>query len=408
MTRVERHCIKKTNKYYSLIDDFCFKSKNLYNHANYIIRQEYIQNKKWVRYGELDRSLKNDVEFPDYREMPTAQSAQQILRLIDKNWKSYYALLKDYNKNPSKYKGKPKIPKYLKSNGRNILILTNQNCKIVDNYLCFPKVFNGFKIQPQFIQKNKFVSFQQTRFIPKNNRIVIELVYNIEVPDEVINNSRVIAIDIGVNNLATICNNIGKQPIIINGRIIKAYNQYFNKFISKYKSICKTMNNCFTTNRITKITNKRNDKINDYLHKTSKFIIDYCVNNNISKIIIGNNKEWKQNANLGKRNNQNFVQIPFNRFIEMLQYKAQEKGIAVIITEESYTSGTSFIDNELPIKENYNKNRRIHRGLFVSNNKIKINADVNASYQIIKKVFPNTFSNGIEDVVLHPVQVRIA
>ena len=146
VTRVERHCIKKTNKYYSLIDDFCFKSKNLYNHANYIIRQEYIQNKKWVRYGELDRSLKNDVEFPDYREMPTAQSAQQILRLIDKNWKSYYALLKEnlVKQNSISHFGLEISPCHLTHNKEVFCQITSQESQTNYHFLTWDKVVRKY------------------------------------------------------------------------------------------------------------------------------------------------------------------------------------------------------------------------------------------------------------------------
>ena len=142
------------------------------------------------------------------------------------------------------------------------------------------------------------------------------------------------------------------------------------------------------------------------MHNASKFIIDYCLRNNFDTIIIGKNDEWKQKIGLGKRINQNFIQIPFESLIHKIQYKAENIGIKVILTEESYTSGTSFLDYELPIKENYNKNRRVKRGLFQSSNHL-INADLNASYQIIKKVFPNAFADGIEGVGLHPVRINV-
>ena len=156
-----------------------------------------------------------------------------------------------------------------------------------------------------------------------------------------------------------------------------------------------------------RLTFKRNNKVEDYIHKASRFVVDYCRNNEINTIVIGNNKNWKQNSKMSKRVNQNFISIPYYSFIQKVQYKAEEFGIQVIITEESYTSGTSFLDNELPIKENYNKSRRKYRGLFVSNNGTKINADVNGSYQIIKKVFPKAFANGIEGVGLHPFKVNL-
>ena len=164
------------------------------------------------------------------------------------------------------------------------------------------------------------------------------------------------------------------------------------------------MNDMNYSERMNKFTEKRNSKIDDYLHKASRKIINYCLKHDICTIVIGKNKEWKQEVSMGKKNNQNFVQIPFARFIEMIQYKAEEHGIAVVLTEESYTSGTSFIDGESPIKDNYNKSRRIKRGLFKSNNGILINADLNGAYQIIKKVFPIKWDRGC---ALHPFVVNI-
>ena len=405
-TRAEKHIIKSSDNHFSLILSFCKQSKNLYNHANYLIRQEFTQNKKLLNYGDLDKILKADEEYPDYQNMPTAQSAQQILRLLDKNWKAFMVSIKDWSKNKEKYLGRPKLPNYLKKNGYYVLILTNQNCKLKDGKIHFPKVFQGFTIKPKFTDKENFVSFQQVRLIPHKTRIVAEVVYNIEVPEIKADNQRYIGIDIGVNNLATVCNSISNKAFIINGKPLKSINQYYNKVISHYRDITKRMNKADYSKRMDRLTEKRNSKIDDYLHKASRYIINYCLKNDIHTIVIGKNKEWKRNSKLSKRVNQNFVQIPFARLIEMIRYKAEEKGIAVILTEESYTSGTSFIDNELPTKENYNKARRIYRGLFVSNKGIKINADLNGAYQIVKKVIPEIRWN--RGCVLHPFVVNVA
>lgn len=404
--RVEKHIIKSSNAFFSMLIDFCHKSKNLYNHANYLVRQAFTSqdNSKWIRYAELNKLLKADEEYPDYKEMPTAQSAQQILRVLDSNWKAFFASIKDWSKNKNKYLGIPKFPKYLKKNGNLLLILTNQNCKLRNGSIYFPKAFKGFTLTPRFIKKENFTSFQQIRFIPKRNRIIAELVYNINVSEKKSDNQRYIGIDIGVDNLATVCNNAGKKAFIINGKPLKSINQYYNKKISHYREIAKRMNNSDYSKRMDRLTEKRNSKIDDYLHKASRYIIDYCLKHDICTIIIGKNKEWKQNANLSKRINQHFVQIPFARLIEMIEYKAEEYGIAVVTTEESYTSGTSFIDNEKPVKENYNKSRRVHRGLFVSNSGITINADLNGAYQILKKVFPIKWDRGC---VLHPFVVNV-
>lgn len=167
------------------------------------------------------------------------------------------------------------------------------------------------------------------------------------------------------------------------------------------------MNDKRYTNRLYRLTQKRNFKIEDALHKISKYIIDTATLNDITTIVIGKNNDWKQSISLGRKTNQSFVSIPHQKLIEKIMYKAQAYGINVVLTEESYTSGTSFLDSESPTKEWYDKKRRVHRGLFVSDNGISVNADVNAAYQIMKKVFPNEFSDGIEGVVLHPVKVTI-
>lgn len=406
--RVEKQIIKSTNEYYAMLDHFCFLSKNLYNHANYIVRQTFIKDNKWTRYGELDKQLKTDKEFPDYAGMPTAQTAQQTLQLLDKNWKSFFASIKDWSKNKDKYLGKPKLPKYAGKNGRKALIVTNQNCKLKDGILHFPKSFNGFECKFYNCNRNDFVKLSQVRFIPHYNRIVMEIVYKIEIIDSVKKNQNYISIDIGVNNLATVTNSFGKQPVIINGKPLKSVNQYYNKQISKYRSIAKQMNGFDYTKRMDRLTEKRNQKIGDYLHKASHKVIEYCKKHDVSKIIIGNNKEWKQNSRLSKKANQNFVQIPYNRFIQMIEYKAQEIGVTVVLTEESYTSGTSFIDNEIPVKESYNKSRRVYRGLFQSSDGSFINADVNGSYQIMKKVVPNGEILWNRGCAYQPIRVTVA
>ena len=234
VTRVEKHIIKENHKYYKMLDEYCFRSKNLYNFANYHVRKRFIETGEWLKYNEMDKLFKQKGNEFDYRNMPISHSAQQCLRLLGKNWKSFFVSVKDWSKHKDKYTGRPKLPKYLKKHGRNLITLVNINCKIKDGVIRFPKSFNGFT----------------------------------------------------------------------------------------------------------------------------------------------------------------------------LKTKAENIGLNVILTEESYTSGTSFLDNELPIKQNYNKSRRVYRGLFVSNNGIKINADVNGAYQIIRKVFPKVNSDGIEGVGLHPIRVN--
>jgi putative transposase len=335
-----------------------------------------------------------------------SNSAQMTLRRLDKNWKSFFEGVKKYKKHPEKFLGRPKIPKYKEKNGRFVLELTNMQTHIKDSYLYFAwKPLRHFNNKMKTNVKGRLL---QTRFVPKNNCYILEIVYELNIFDiEDKESKNICSIDLGINNFVTIVNNIGIIPIVINGKGIKSYNQYWNKQISKYKSILKKINNKDWSNRLDRLTLKRYNKLNNFLHKASKQVIEYCRCLDIDTIIIGKNDGWKQNSKLNKKINQGFIQLPYNDFINMVEYKAENIGVKVILTEESYTSGTSFLDEELPIKENYNKTRRVKRGLFKSNNGRLINSDVNGAYQIMKKVFPKVFANGIEGVHLHPIIMNL-
>jgi len=398
--RVERHLIKPSDHLYNYCDDICFKSKNLYNYSNYLIRQEYIFNHKFTGFYELDKMLK-ETNQSDYRSLP-AQTSQQTLRLLEKNWKSFFAINKDYKENPSKYKGRPGLPKYKKKKGRYTAIFTNQQCEIKEGFIKFPKSCERIRTEV----KDRL---QQVRIVPGGNSYIIEIVYEREVPEKSDEIKNAISIDLGVNNLATIVNNIDLKPIVIEGKIIKSVNQYYNKKKAKLMSFIGNRGN---SKRIISLSNKRNRKIDDYLHKSSRFIIDYCEKNSIDTIIIGNNPQWKQKAGMGKVNNQNFVSIPFKKLINQIKYKGEEKGINVKIVKESYTSKASFLDNDIipEYKEEKKKKytfsgKRIYRGLYKSKNGILINSDCNGAYNCMRKVIPKfSLDEGIEGVGLHPVR----
>ena len=334
MLRTERHIITKKHELYKQLDDLCWKSKNLYNQANYRIRQEFINNKKWLRYDELYDLLKNE---ECYTDLGMSRLGQQILRLLDKNWVAFFTIIKDWSKHKEKYKGRPKLPKYKNiENGRNICIFPSVREKY--NYIILPKILDSYKLFSKLNGKAK-----QLRIIPRNSYYIIEIVKEIGYKDLQTDNNKYLSIDLGIDNLATMVNNIGLKPVIANGKGLKSINKYYNKKISYYKSTLEKMNHKKTSKRIDNLWLKRNNKINNYLHNTSRYIVNYCNNNNINTIIIGKNDGWKNNSNLGKVNNQTFVQIPFDRLIQQIQYKAEELGINVELIEESYTSGTSFL-----------------------------------------------------------------
>ncbi|MEQ6358846.1 transposase, partial [Thermoanaerobacter thermohydrosulfuricus] len=375
-------------------DKICFAAKNLYNYANYITRQEFINNKKWIRYRKLNKMLK---EHETYKNLP-AQTAQQTLRLLDRNWKSFFRAMKEWNKDKEKFNGRPNLPKYKKKNGRSVAIFTNQQCKIKDEHLTFPKT--DLKLKTRITGKLK-----EVRIIPKGSVYVVEIVYEKEIAEIQRPPKRIAGIDLGLNNFVTLINNIGIKPIVINGKVIKSINQYYNK---KKAELMNYVGEKGISNRIEKLTLKRNNKIKDLMHKISRFIVNWCKQYNIDTLVVGYNSRWKQEIGLGKINNQNFVSIPYYQFINMLKYKCEEERINLILVEESYTSGCSFLDREEVSKENYDPSRRIKRGLFRSNKGVLINADVNSAYNIIKKVFPQAFAEGIEGVGLHPVRLNVA
>ena len=374
------------------------RSKNLYNFANYIVRQEFINNNYWIRYYEL-RSIITDSE--PYKDMGS-NVGQGTLRILDKNWKSFFKAIKDWKKNPSKYLGRPKLPKYKEKSGRFILSLDSNKVKLKDEYVYFAwkpfkKLNNTFKTNV----KNRII---QCRFIPRGSHYTMEIVYEIEVPECLPYSDQIVAIDVGVDNFITMVNNMGEDPIAVKGGVIKSINQYYNKQKAKIQSELKKKNGMDWSKRLQKLSDKRFEKIKYQMHCISKYVIDYCVLYDIDTLIVGHNDQWKQ----GNKGMQNFTYITYDMFFKMLQYKCENNGIRFILVDESYTSGTSFLDEEEPVKENYNKKRRVHRGLFRSNKEEYINADVNGAYQILKKVIPNAFANGIEGAGSHPTTIKIA
>ena len=392
--RCEQQFIRKGHPLYEIVDTHCFYSKNVYNQANYLIRQSFTKENKMLKANEVQK-LMQDMDC--YKECGS-QASQKTIQIVDKAWKSYFSAIKDWKKNPNKYLGMPKIPKYLNKNGRQVFTLKNIQCSLNDGIFRISyKPFNQYTVSTH--AKGKLM---QCRFVPKGSHYVMEIVYEMEVSECNEQSERIATIDIGVDNFITMVNNIGEQPIVVKGGIIKSINQYYNKQKAKLQSELKITNKKDWSKRLQKLTDKRYEMIKYQMHCISKYVVDWCVLYNIDALILGHNDDWKQN----NKGMQNFTYIPYELFIQMLAYKCENNGIRFIEHEESYTSGTSFVDNEEPVKENYDKSRRIYRGLFIGNNGIQINADVNGAYQIMKKVIPNAFANGIEGAGLHPLTIK--
>ena len=399
--RCEQHIIDYNSPYYDMFCNFTHKSKNLYNHTNYLIRQKFFHEHKIIFYNELYKILAKDTEYHDYKNMKLDSSAQQTVKQVCEDWRNYFLAIKDWKKNKSKYTGMPRIPKYKKKDGKYMAILTNQAAKLKDNTITFPKCFKKIKFNIKFNQLQEYKKFMRCEILPRSGYFIVSFIYEINEPKQLNNNQKYMGIDLGIDNLLTIATNNEGPVFIINGKGLKSKNKYSNKLIAHYKGIAKRVNNKNTTKRLQKIYLKRRNIVNDYIHKASRYIIDYALKYDIVTIIIGNNQGWKQDISYSSLFNQTFQQIPFAELIQKIMYKAENKGIKVIVVNESYTSGTSFLDNELPNKTFYDKSRRKKRGLFVSNQGYKINADVNAALQIIKK-YTKQFSFEINESIFNP------
>lgn len=401
--RIEQIIIKKNHPKFKVVDQQCFHSKNLYNEANYEIRQKFIKYGEYISYKDMNFEFKTHENY----KLTFSQPANCTLRVLDKNWKSYFRAIKDWKKNPSKYLGMPKLPKYLKKDGRFSWMIPNN--QLVYDYekgtvYIRNRLLNDYEWKCRCLDR-----IIQVRFIPRGSCYVMEIVYEAEVPNVKAESKRIASIDLGVDNLVTMTNNIGLNPIIINGKGIKSINQYYNKRLAKEKSLLKIRHGKDWSKKLDSITFKRYQRIKNYMHNASAYVIKWCVENNIDTLVIGKNKEWKQNADMSKQSNQKFVCIPYQMLLQQLKYNCENVGIKYIETEEIYSSGTSFLDGEESVKQNYDKSRRIERGLFRSNSGLLINSDVNGSLQIMMKVFPNAFSEryGIEGV-LTPIVINAA
>ena len=399
MNLVEIHNIKKSNKNWNACDRLCFLSKNLYNQALWEFNKHYKETGKTLRYNNMEKVMKTlPIEINNYKLL-TPSVSQQVLMIFDRNIKSFFGLLKAKDK----LNGHPKLMKFKhKEKGRNIVVLRGDHnvCKVKDGFIHFPAKLNLNPIKS--INVGCQDDLVQVRIVPQTSSYKIEIVYK---KDEKINwDNGLASIDLGVNNLATMITE--KSSIIYNGKDIKSINQYYNKQRAKLSSELQLKWKKKSSNKITRLTQKRNNKVKDSLHKKSRQIVNKLKEDKIKNLAIGYNKEWKQEINLGKKANQTFVSIPYSRFIDMLVYKCKLEGINVIINEESYTSKCSAMDLEEIKKHEVYLGRRIKRGLFKTSKGLLINSDVNGSLNIGRKVFGDDYFNPTDrGFVLNPIKI---
>lgn len=399
-----------TKKEYLALKELCFLSKNMYNVALYSIRQYYFTEKKFLNYAKNYHLCKDNENFA----LLNSNSAQQIMKVVDRNFKSFFSLIEMAKKGQYQYKD-IKLPKYLPKDSYFNLIFGEFNCSKEKFTVPMSPTFKRLYGKVEFlIPKNlKGKKIKEVRILPKNNARFFEVqyIYELEESQIKLNEQNILAIDLGVDNLCTCVTNKGKS-FIIDGKKLKSINQFTNKENSRLQSIKDKQKIKGMTKRQRKLWAKRNNRINDYLNKSVKTIINYCTQNDIGTIVIGYNPTIQRNINIGKVNNQNFVNIPIGNIREKLQYQCERNNIKLIEQEESYTSKADFLSNDIiPTfkvgdKTNYTfSGKRISRGQYQSKTGIILNADVNGALNILRK--SNLIDLDIKEIE-QPRRIRIA
>ena len=401
LIRTERHIIDKNNINYKNCIEICHLSKNLYNYVNYILRQSFFETKRLPSEYEISTLLAKDNQ-QDFRALPSNVS-QQTVKLVFKAWKSFFKALKSYRKDKSKFTSNPKLPKYKSKNGLYVCVFTYNCSRIKDNKINFVKNI----LKPI---KTKVSRVEQARVVPNSSCFIVEIVYEKDVKETLKTSGSIASIDLGLNNFITYIDNLGNTPLIINGKGLKSYNRLFNKKKAKLQSLLPLKH--YSSNKIRQLEFNRYKFVSNFMHQASKMLVKILLDIKIETLIIGYNKEWKQNINLGKKVNQSFVQIPYTSFLEKILYKCEEYGIKVILTEESYTSKIDHLANEPMSKRDSYLGKRIYRGLFKSSVGKILNADVNGALGIMRKVFPEKVLELIRDrgvvytpVILNPIKI---
>ncbi len=398
--------LKLSKEQFIVIDTMSYRAKALYNSSLYELNKHFENNKAYLNYNSTDLLMKNHPENTVYRSLPSAVS-QQIIKKLHKDYASFFALLK--KKQNDDYDKQIKIPKFKRKDSRKELIYTKSKTSssfvFKDGwiYITVPADLNKGRLKlckvPEYLKNKDFDNeIKILEIVPKLDYYELHIKYEEESVTPSNLNSNWCSIDLGLNNLCTVTSNVHKA-YLINGRAIKSINQKYNKKIAKLRSATEKSQNKFKSKELNRLFSKRGHKLNNEIHKITDFIVKFVLEKKIDYVVIGYNKEWKQNIKIGKKNNQNFVQIPFSKILNQLTYKLQQNGIEVHLQEESYTSKCSYFDNEEIKKHETYKGNRNKRGLFITSTGIRINADVNGSLNIHRKFI----SKVADDVPKEPV-----
>jgi putative transposase len=414
MQLVEQHIISKSDSRFQWIDEMAFASKNLWNLANYYVRQAFIFEHIYLNNAAVYHLVKSS---DAYQALPRKVSNQVLIQL-DKAWTAFFEAMEAYQEHPEQFTGRPRLPTYKhKTSGRNLLVFelgAIWKAHLAQREIAVSEL--GWLVETKQNPKR----LKQGSHVPKAEHYVVEVIYQAEANPAPVDQDLFVALDPGVHVLAALTSNKpGFCPRLVPGAPLKATNQLYNKQREhEQKKLAHGKEKRLTSHRLDRMTTKRNRRVMHYLHTASRRIIDLLVEEGIGTLVIGKNPFWKQGVELGRKHNQEFVQIPHARFIELLTYKAELVGIRVLLTEESYTSRASFLDRDvLPTydpsqgAEQEDKarfsGRRDGRWYRVKG-RAPIHSDVNGSYNIGRKVFPTAFDGrGIEATAVRPRRLAV-
>jgi len=397
------------------LNDFSHYTNNLYNYSLYVAKKYYEETNNYIGITNLEKIVKDN---DNYKLLPV-QTSQQILRLLDKNFKSFFVLLR--KKKIGQYTDNINIPKFKKKGSMFNIIFTFQNSKLENNKITLwsSKAYNK-KLNVKKGNGNIIIPFTY-KLNGKIKQIIIKPINNgqyyicylqyeeAKIKSKGVNENNYLSIDLGIDNLCSCFNSSTGQSFILSGKSLKSYNAYFNKTTAKVKSNLMICNKKYWSKKLERINQKRYWYIDNYFNKVVSYIVKYCLNNDINNIIVGYNETWKKEINLGKITNQKFMMIPFYLLKRKLENKCNEFNINFIQINESYTSKCSSIDLEPVEKHEEYLGKRIKRGLFRSSTGKLLNADINGSINILRKVVGDVFikNQPIVDLMLNPVKLLI-
>ena len=382
----------KLNKYqYDTLLELCRYAKNLFNEGLYNCRQYYFNEGEYLNYVKNYHLLKESENY----KMLNSNMAQQILKEVDGCFQAFFGLHKLARKGRYSYRD-IRLPQYLKKEGYYTLVIgfvrLSRNKLLIPMSNSFRKTHKKIEITIPPVLLDKKV--KEIRIIPKSEGRFFEIQYTYEAGSDIreeLDINKAISIDVGINNFATCVTSEGRS-FILDGRRLKSINQWYNKNNSRLQSIKDKQHISFKTKQQSSLERNRNNRINDHISKCARHIINYCLDNNIGNIVIGYNPTLQKDSNIGRINNQNFVNIPYGRLKDKLSYLSQYYGIRLISQEESYTSKASFFDrDDIPVynddhpKEYSFSGTRVKRGLYKTSTNQYLNADINGALNILKK-----------------------